>query len=62
MRVLNVAALPELAPQVRELVAAEYIPENVRTALLEVLYKLDQEQPIFDLAPDDNVPVSLHNS
>ena len=62
VRVLNVAALPELAPKVRELVAAEDIPENVRTALLEVLYKLDQEQPIFDLAPDDNVPVSLHNS
>jgi HEAT repeat protein len=62
VRVLSVAALPELAPKVRELVAAEDIPENVRTALLEVLYKLDQEQPIFDLAPDDNVPVSLHNS
>ncbi len=62
VRVLNIAALPELAPKLRELVAAEYIPESVRTALLEVLYKLDQEQPIFDLAPDDNVPVSLHNS
>jgi len=62
VRVLNVAALPELAPKVRELVAAEDIPENVRTAVLEVLYKLDQEQPIFDLAPDDNVEVSLHNS
>ncbi len=62
VRVLNVAALPELAPKVRELVASEHVPENVRTALLEVLYKLDQEQPIFDLAPDDNVPVSLHNS
>jgi len=60
--VLNVAALPELAPKVRELVAAEDVPENVRTALLEVLYKLDQEQPMFDLVPDDNVPVSLHNS
>ena len=59
---LNVAALPELAPKVRELVAAEDVPENVRTALLEVLYKLDQEQPMFDLVPDDNVPVSLHNS
>src|SRR5438270_8988110 len=62
VRVLNVAALPELAPKVRELVAAEEVPENVRTALLEVLYRLDQEQPIFDLAPDDNVLVSLHNS
>ena len=62
VRVLNVAALPELAPKVRELVAAEDVPENVRTALLEVLYKLDQEQPMFDLVPDDNVPVSLHNS
>lgn len=62
IRVLSVAALPETAPKVRELIAAEDIPENVRTALLEVLYKLDQEQPIFDLAPDDNVKVSLHNS
>jgi HEAT repeat protein len=62
VRVLSVAALPELAPKVRELIAAEDIPENVRTALLEVLYKLEQEQPIFELAPDDNVGVSLHNS
>jgi hypothetical protein len=34
----------------------------VRTAMLEVLYKLDQEQPAFDLAPSDNGAMSLHNS
>jgi HEAT repeat protein len=45
VRVLNVAARPELAPQLREMIASEGMPENVRTAVLEVLYKLDQELP-----------------
>jgi len=43
VRVLNVAARPEVAPQLREMIASEVMPENVRTAVLEVLYKLDQE-------------------
>lgn len=43
VRVLNVAATNEVAPKLRELVAAEGMTENVRTAVLEVLYKLDQE-------------------
>jgi HEAT repeat protein len=45
VRVLNVAATPEVAPKLREMIAAEGMPENVRTAVLEVLYKLDQELP-----------------
>lgn len=48
VRVLNVAAQPEVAPRLRELVAGEGMPETVRTAILEVLYKLDKEQPVLD--------------
>ena len=62
IRVLNVAAQPDLAPKLREMVAGESLPENVRTAGLEVLYKLDQEQPIFDLSASDNEAMTLHNS
>ena len=62
IRVLNVAAQPDLAPKLREMVSGQNLPENVRTAMLEVLYKLDQEQPAFDLAPSDNGAMSLHNS
>lgn len=62
VRVLNVAAQPDLAPKLRQMVAGEGLPENVRTALLEVLYKLDHDQPVFDLAASDNSPMSLHNS
>jgi hypothetical protein len=38
------------------------LPESVRTAMLEVLYKLDQDPPVFDLSPSDNGAMSLHNS
>ena len=62
IRVLNVAAQPDLAPKLREMVSGQALPENVRTAMLEVLYKLDQEQPLFDLTPSDNGAMSLHNS
>ncbi len=62
IRVLNVAAQPDLAPKLREMVSGQGLPENVRTALLEVMYKLDQDQPVFDLAPSDNGAMSLHNS
>jgi HEAT repeat protein len=43
VRVLNLAAAPEMAAKLREIIASQGIPENVRTAVLEVLYKLDQE-------------------
>ena len=62
VRVLNVAAHPDLAPKLRELVSGGEMPENVRTAVLEVLFKLDQDQPVFDLSASDNTAVTLHNS
>jgi len=45
VRVLNVAARPEVAPRLRKMIASEGMPENVRTAVMEVLSKLDQELP-----------------
>jgi HEAT repeat protein len=54
VRVLNVAARPEVAPRLREMVTNENMSENLRTALLEVLYKLDQNQPVDVLATSDN--------
>lgn len=62
VRVLNVAAHPDLAPKLREMISREGMPENVRMALLGVMYKLDREQPVFDLSASDNSAVSLHNS
>jgi HEAT repeat protein len=61
VRVLNVAGQPDLAPKLRDLIGGERMPENVRTALLEVMYKLDREPPLFDLSASDNTAVSLHN-
>ena len=55
VRVLPAATQPELAPRLRELVASEKISENVRTALLEVLYKLDQIQATENILPGDNI-------
>ena len=63
VRVINLAGSSAIAPKLREIVAQEGMSENVRTAVLEVLYKLDQDQqPPLDLTPSDNVAVSLHNS
>jgi HEAT repeat protein len=62
VRVLNVAAQPALVPKLREIVAQDGMPESVRTAVLEVLYKLDQDEPVVDLSASDNEPVTLHNS
>lgn len=62
IRVLNVAGQPDLAPALRAMMGGEGLSESVRTALLEVLYKLDQDPPAFDLAPSDNGAMSLHNS
>jgi HEAT repeat protein len=63
VRVISLAGQTAIAPKLREIVAQEGMPENVRTAVLEVLYKLDQDQqPPLDLTPSDNVSVSLHNS
>ena len=62
VRVLNVAAQPDLAPKLLQMVAGEGLPESVDMELLEVLCKLDQHQPVFNLAASDNSLVSLHNS
>ncbi|MDX6577889.1 MAG: hypothetical protein QOE96_3842 [Blastocatellia bacterium] len=62
VRVLNLAGQPDLAPTLRELVGGDGLSEEVRTAMLEVLYKLDQDQPVFGLAASDNGAMSLHNS
>jgi HEAT repeat protein len=62
IRVLSVAAGSEVIPKLRELAAFKGVPESVRTAILEVLYKLDQKQGVFELTPNDNDAVTLHNS
>jgi len=62
IRVLNVAAQPDLASTLREMTSGEAVSESVRSALIELLYKLDQDQPVFDLGSSDNGAVSLHNS
>ena len=62
VRVLNVAGQPSMVPRLRELVARDDLSENVRTALLEVLYKYDQDEPLADFMTSDNEPATLHNS
>jgi HEAT repeat protein len=74
VRVLNMAGQSEVVPKLRELAARESLSENVRTAVLEALYKLDQDQPPVDLNltsdlnvtndlnVSDNEPMFLHNS
>jgi len=59
VRVLSGAAQPELAPRLRDLVASEKISENLRTAILEVLYKLDQEMPAAVSESGDNVTTDV---
>jgi HEAT repeat protein len=68
VRVLNMAGQSNVVPKLRELAARESLSENVRTSVLEALYKLDQDQPLVDLNItndlnlSDNEPVFLHNS
>ncbi len=62
IRVLSVAGDASLVPKLQEIAAQEGMSENVRTPLLELLYKMDQSEPLLDLAASDNVPVTLHNS
>jgi HEAT repeat protein len=42
VQLLGMSARPEVVPQLRHLAVREAIPEEVRTALLEVVYKIDQ--------------------
>ena len=42
IRLLGTSGQPEVATQLRHLAVREGLPENVRAALMEVLYKIDQ--------------------
>jgi HEAT repeat protein len=48
VRVLNLAGQNSVLPKLRELVSRENMPESVRTAILETLYKLEQDQPSIE--------------
>jgi HEAT repeat protein len=45
-RLLGLAGTPQIAAQLRQLVVRDGLPEKVRTAILEVVYKIDQAQPV----------------
>jgi HEAT repeat protein len=45
-RVLGAAGLPDSLPGLRQMAVRDAISENVRTAILEVIYKIDQNQPV----------------
>ncbi|HMF55342.1 MAG TPA: HEAT repeat domain-containing protein, partial [Pyrinomonadaceae bacterium] len=45
VRLLGMAGQPQLLQQLRHLAVRDNVPEKVRTALLEVVYKIDQMQP-----------------
>lgn len=46
VQILGVSAEPEIAPALRHMAVREGMPEQVRTALMEVVYKIDQMQPV----------------
>jgi len=62
VRVLNLEPDASLAPQLRDIVGSNGVPENVRTAVLELLYKIDQPEVQGEFDPSDIQPVTLHNS
>jgi HEAT repeat protein len=69
VRVLNLEPNTSLAPKLREIVSSDGVPESVRTAVLELLYKLDQDNSPTEVDsgarefdPSDIQPVTLHNS
>jgi HEAT repeat protein len=75
VRVLSMAGQSSVVPKLRDIAARDHISEAVRTAILEALYKLDQNQlpadpmdlnaePLepLELNVSDNEPVFLHNS
>jgi HEAT repeat protein len=45
VRLLGMTGRPEVAQQFRQLVVRDGLPEKVRTALLEIVYKIDQALP-----------------
>ena len=46
IRLLGLSCRPHVGNQLRQLVVRDGLPEKVRGALLEVVYKLDQAQPV----------------
>lgn len=46
VRLLGISCRPHVSQQLRQLVVRDGLPEKVRGALLEVVYKLDQAQPV----------------
>ncbi len=45
-RVLGAAGFPDSLPALRQMAVRDAISENLRTAILEVIYKIDQNQPV----------------
>jgi HEAT repeat protein len=45
VQLLGTSGQPEIAPALRQLAVREGMPEELRTAILEVIYKIDQMQP-----------------
>ena len=46
VRLLGTTGQPEIATQFRYLAVRDGMPENIRAALMEVVYKIDQAQPV----------------
>ena len=62
VHVIGLSGQSSVVPRLREIAEHDGISENVRSAVLEVLFKFEQDQAPLDLNPSDNMPVSLHNS
>jgi HEAT repeat protein len=45
VQLLGSSGQPDIAPALRQLAVREGMPEQLRTALMEVVYKIDQMQP-----------------
>jgi HEAT repeat protein len=50
VRVLGLSGQPEVAEAFRQLAGGNDIPEAVRAAILDVIYKIDQAQPAENFA------------
>ena len=46
IQVLGLSGKPQLSPQLRQLAVRDDMPEQLATALMEVVYKIDQMQPV----------------
>src|SRR3712207_6045592 len=55
IKILGIFGKPEVLPSLRELAVTDGIPETVRMALMEVVYKIDQAMNV----PEDYSAVSI---